>query len=427
MKIIDALFAIKTRYVRCNRQCVNPLALCWRTNLAKKAAGAASMKVSLYLVGALCSFATLPGDVAAGRLLERAKANWDVSAAVAARNGQSLMRQCITQGMGQALQTMFLVQLFHAWQLKQVEAVAVFWGSKLITASCIVPAINYLLHFQQVQRLTERFLFRFASMWFCATLYHFCTTMLPIFMGVGGVSTPVEIGRQESAIFSKETTHVRPAGANHSNNTLVHVAFFNPLIFGGMRVLTDSAFQDFKALVSVFLPTSVERIGQYAFGRCSRLSTVHMSDNVKEIGRGAFYRCTSLQQITLSAGVETIGDDAFCYCTALQSVDIPGKNLLCIDTGAFCNTQLRSLDLSGHPNLCSSAPGVIPPNEVRPEVVLQAFLASNKLTIDGKYADFAINIFSGSDSPPPDGFTIRFFGGVECRYSAATQQWVTMR
>lgn len=74
---------------------------------------------------------------------------------------------------------------------------------------------------------------------------------------------------------------------------------------------------------SYSVPSSVTRIGGYAFGGNSKLSTLSLPESLVEIDGGAFIDCTSLSSINLPNSITTIGNGAFFNCTNLQSISIP--------------------------------------------------------------------------------------------------------
>ena len=112
----------------------------------------------------------------------------------------------------------------------------------------------------------------------------------------------------------------------------------------------DNAFQLWKNAISFNLPTSIKKIGGYAFSectsmdnlpipesvetiganafeKCSRLVTVNMSTTVKEIGEKAFFECKDLGTVTFAnnSTINKIADNAFLDCSSLFKITIPGS------------------------------------------------------------------------------------------------------
>ena len=86
----------------------------------------------------------------------------------------------------------------------------------------------------------------------------------------------------------------------------------------GIEVI-DGAFSG-SGVKSISLPDSITRLGEYAFGDCSRLESIIIPDNVTEIGACAFSQCTSLESITIynpecsiSFSVDTIPEATVIY------------------------------------------------------------------------------------------------------------------
>lgn len=71
------------------------------------------------------------------------------------------------------------------------------------------------------------------------------------------------------------------------------------------------------------IPSSVTKIGDYAFYNCTNLTSIELPSGVTEIGDYAFYNCTNLSSLTLPSGVKEIGFSAFRGCKSLTSVTIP--------------------------------------------------------------------------------------------------------
>ena len=69
--------------------------------------------------------------------------------------------------------------------------------------------------------------------------------------------------------------------------------------------------------------TSNDKIGDYAFYNCSRLTSLNLPDGITEIGENAFAHCSGLTSLTLPVGITSIGEYAFIYCSGLTNLTIP--------------------------------------------------------------------------------------------------------
>ena len=78
------------------------------------------------------------------------------------------------------------------------------------------------------------------------------------------------------------------------------------------------------AIKKLFIPSTVVKIGSFAFQNCVNLKEVEIPSSVKEIEAGAFQNCVHLEKIILHEGLEKIGDFAFKN-TCAASVEIPGS------------------------------------------------------------------------------------------------------
>ncbi len=76
------------------------------------------------------------------------------------------------------------------------------------------------------------------------------------------------------------------------------------------------------SLQEVYLPQSIEHIGDYAFNKRSSLRYINLPENVNYIGRMAFMGCSNLNYVTFPQHVEIINQSAFAQCS-LVSVIVP--------------------------------------------------------------------------------------------------------
>ena len=103
----------------------------------------------------------------------------------------------------------------------------------------------------------------------------------------------------------------------------------------------DYAFKKCSSLTSVTIPNSVTSIGEQAF--CySSVTSVTIGNSVTSIGRYAFSKCSGLTSVTIGNSVTSIGDGAFQYCSGLTSVTI-GNSVTSIGEYAFDGADLTSV------------------------------------------------------------------------------------
>ena len=93
-------------------------------------------------------------------------------------------------------------------------------------------------------------------------------------------------------------------------------------------------------LYEVFLPVTIEEIGDEAFSGCTALQQFHFSPVLQSIGKRAFYGCSKLKVMIIPDTVTEIGKEAFAACD-LQNVILP-NGLHTIPQGLFA--QNGSLD-----------------------------------------------------------------------------------
>ena len=82
----------------------------------------------------------------------------------------------------------------------------------------------------------------------------------------------------------------------------------------------------------------VEKVANFAFSLCSKLTAVTLEEGIKEIGENAFSGCNALQTIGYPASLTAIGRGAFAGCKLLRHAQLP-ENLASIGQETFAGNQ----------------------------------------------------------------------------------------
>ena len=94
---------------------------------------------------------------------------------------------------------------------------------------------------------------------------------------------------------------------------------------GSVTSIGEYAFKKCTELTSVTIPNSVTSIGNWAFYECSSLTSVTIPNSVTSIGYEAFSGCSGLKNVTIPDSVTSIGSCAFSDCSGLTSITIPNR------------------------------------------------------------------------------------------------------
>ncbi len=93
----------------------------------------------------------------------------------------------------------------------------------------------------------------------------------------------------------------------------------------------NGAFEDCPDLEYVYIPSTVKRIGDFAFSLCGiSLTSITIPNSVVSIGNYAFYGCTSLTTINVPNSVTSIGDYAFGDCSNITTLNLFSEEALCL-------------------------------------------------------------------------------------------------
>lgn len=90
----------------------------------------------------------------------------------------------------------------------------------------------------------------------------------------------------------------------------------------GIESIEESGFQGSTTLIEISTPTTMKKIGMYAFAGCTRLETVTIKEGVEYIGSFAFRDCKGLKSLDLPDSLKTIGKNAFAGCENLERISM---------------------------------------------------------------------------------------------------------
>ena len=91
----------------------------------------------------------------------------------------------------------------------------------------------------------------------------------------------------------------------------------------GVTAIADFAFKGCKKLKEIILPSTLKKIGAYAFEDCP-IKNITIPKSVKSIEPGAF-ASSSIKSITIPKTVKKLGEGVFGDCKKLESITMPGN------------------------------------------------------------------------------------------------------
>ena len=167
----------------------------------------------------------------------------------------------------------------------------------------------------------------------------------------------------------------------------------------------EYAFQSCKQLTAISLPAGVTEISPYMFSWCSSMESCKAA-GVKTVGEYAFSNCESLKELELADGLKTIGEYAFSDCKLLSAIEL-GDGIKYVDSYAFFNchgvetiTLADSLEFIGEAAFanCHKVKTLELPTELK-VLSTGAFSGCTDLeavTIGEKVETFGSAVFSGT-------------------------------
>lgn len=93
----------------------------------------------------------------------------------------------------------------------------------------------------------------------------------------------------------------------------------------GLLHIGDNVFDECTALASIAIPNTVTTIGSGVFLKCAALESIAIPNSVTEMGPGVFWDCTALESVSLPNNMEYVHRGTFYGCTSLERVTIPNS------------------------------------------------------------------------------------------------------
>jgi len=113
------------------------------------------------------------------------------------------------------------------------------------------------------------------------------------------------------------------------------------VIPNGITEIAPCLFEEFGNLISIKLPSTLKKIGKFAFCNTG-LQEVVISDSVEIIEKCAFKNCEHLKKVKLSKNLKSLAEGVFAY-TGIEEIQLP-NNLITIESETFKNcSNLRKV------------------------------------------------------------------------------------
>ena len=116
-----------------------------------------------------------------------------------------------------------------------------------------------------------------------------------------------------------------------------------------LKKIGPYAFSYCMELERALLPEGVEEMGEGAFAHCRQLSILEIPGSLKRVPVQAFADCKELSFVSFREGVRSVGDEAFRFCGKVKFFGLP-KSLTEIGSKAFYDSEsIGHLVIENHP------------------------------------------------------------------------------
>lgn len=111
--------------------------------------------------------------------------------------------------------------------------------------------------------------------------------------------------------------------------------------------IRNSAFQNVQIGVqSIIVPSSVKKIGEWAFDNLISLKSVDLKEGIVEIGDYAFIHNQALQSVSIPTSLKTLGISVFDTCNSIETLDLSKTQVKTLQSNSISNMSgLKNLML----------------------------------------------------------------------------------
>lgn len=143
---------------------------------------------------------------------------------------------------------------------------------------------------------------------------------------------------------SEDNPHICDVDGVIYTKDMKSLLFYPPA--GGIKTEKDADGNEVKTITCV-IPEGVEIIRSKAFYKCAELTEITLPSTLKRIEEKAFFRC-SLKALSLPEGLELIGKDAFAFNDAIEKVTISASVKQIDEYAFFSCTSLLEVNMQGN-------------------------------------------------------------------------------
>ena len=127
-------------------------------------------------------------------------------------------------------------------------------------------------------------------------------------------------------------------------NTIYTSGIKDYTVKDGTVVICDNAFES-GALISIYLPDSIKKIGNSAFSGCNSLKQINIPSNVAYFGESVFNDCSSLEHVDIPSSTQIIRKSSFRNCSSLKDIKLPPEVKEILDAAFYNCNHLKDLHL----------------------------------------------------------------------------------